>query len=259
MNEADDFFSAWLRHVRTGLPELEIRPCMTPEELAGCVTLHGSMWRFAPPESLNTRFLTIAQITGGHVYGAYDGARLIAFALAFAGVKQGRPYLHSNIAAVLPEYQNRGIGRLLKLYQRQRALEAGLSRIEWTFDPLELRNAYFNIRRLGAVMRIFLPNLYGVSTSPLHSDLPTDRLLAEWDLASPHVKRALKGCAERLENALTIRVPAGISELRRNNGEKLRPLQEDLRMQLQEAFAARLVIKGFVLDQNGGQYLLCQE
>jgi len=94
---------------------------------------------------------------------------------------------------VHPDYQSAGIGRKLKLAQREDALARSVAVIQWTFDPLQSRNAYFNLVRLGGIARTYLPNLYGITSSPLHGALPTDRLLIEWQLESERVRRILDG------------------------------------------------------------------
>src|ERR1700689_114357 len=99
------------------------------------------------------------------------------------------------MTAVLQNYRDRGIGRRLKLFQREDALQRGIHLVEWTFDPLEVKNAYLNFMRLGAIARRYLPNCYGVTTSPLHGGMPTDRLIAEWWLDSPRVTNLLNGSA----------------------------------------------------------------
>ena len=96
-----------------------------------------------------------------------DG-RMIAFCLAIPGLKPGgKPYLHSHMLGVLPEYRNAGIGRQLKLRQRDDALARGIDLIEWTFDPLEIKNAYFNVERLGAIVRRYVRNQYGTTSAAL--------------------------------------------------------------------------------------------
>ena len=94
---------------------------------------------------------------------------------------------------VLPEYRDAGVGRMLKLEQREDALARGIELIEWTFDPLEIKNAYFNMERLGAIVRRYVRNQYGTTTSHLHGGLPTDRCIAEWWIASRRVKAILDG------------------------------------------------------------------
>jgi len=113
--------------------------------------------------------------------------------MAIAGWRNRKPFLHSHMTAVSAAHRDRGIGRQLKLFQRADALARGISLIEWTFDPLVTKNAYFNFMRLGAIARRYIPNAYGITTSPLHGTLPTDRLVAEWHLRSPRVLRVLAG------------------------------------------------------------------
>ncbi len=113
------------------------------------------------------RFLVVVSHVGGHVFGAYDGGRMVGFCFAIPGIKpDGRPYLHSHMLGVLPEYRNLAVGRRLKLRQREDALARGIELIEWTFDPLELKNAYFNIERLGAMVRRYSENQYGDHRQP---------------------------------------------------------------------------------------------
>ncbi len=234
--------------------------CATQSEFAECVALHNTMWKFSGNEGLNTRFLTIANATGGHVYGAYNKGSLVAFALAFAAAKEAKPHIHSNVVGVLPDYQGKRIGRLLKLYQREQALAVGLNRIEWTFDPLELKNAYFNISCLGTITQRFIPNFYGISTSPLHSGLPTDRLLVEWNLDSPRVHNALSRTEPppvQVERCVT--VPNHVREMRRSDRSALESLQTSVREQFQEAFASGLTVTGFSIDERAGTYMLSRE
>ena len=120
---------------------------------------------------------------------------MVGFTLALAGVHEGRPFLHSHMTAVLESFRDRGVGRKLKLFQRDDALARGFQLVEWTFDPLELKNAHFNFMRLGAIARRFIPNCYGVTESPLHAGMPTDRLVAEWWLDSPRVNSLLSAAA----------------------------------------------------------------
>src|SRR5207245_11718044 len=96
----------------------------------------------------------------------------------------GKPSLDTHMIGAHADYRDRRVCRRLKLLQREEALSRGIRLIQWTFDPLELRNAHFNLNRLGAICREYLPNLYGVTTSPLHRGCATDRLLAAWQLDS---------------------------------------------------------------------------
>lgn len=158
---------------------ITIRWLVTPDEMQACVDLQKLVWGFSDLEIVPHRMFVVAQRTGGQVIGAFERERAVGFPLAFIAYRDRRIYIHSHMTAVLPEYQNHGIGRQLKLAQRDDALSRGVDLIEWTFDPLQLRNAYFNIARLGAIVREYLPNVYGSTSSPLHHGLPTDRLVAQ--------------------------------------------------------------------------------
>ena len=160
---------------------IEIRQLFQLEEFEEVVGLQKSIWSFADVELLPLRFLVVASKVGGHVFGAYDGLRMIGFCFAIPGIKpDGHPYLHSHMLGVLPAYRNAQVGRSLKLRQREDALARGIALIEWTFDLLELKNAFLNIERLGAIVRVYKENQYGTTSSPLHGGLPTDRCIAEW-------------------------------------------------------------------------------
>lgn len=149
-----------------------------------CIELQRLIWGYTEVECVPARTLAVAIKIGGHVLVARDGVLPIGFALAFPGRTNGIDHLHSNMVGVLPAYQGCGVGFKLKARQREIALGQGLENIEWTFDTLAQRNAYFNLVRLGAIVRRIHANLYGISKSPLHAGMPTDRFVAEWPLTS---------------------------------------------------------------------------
>lgn len=191
-----------------------IRSCHALEEFHGCVELQREIWGEADLEVEPATMFVVAANTGGQVLGAFVNDELIGFTLAVAAVRDREPYLHSHMTGIKEGFRDRGVGRALKLFQREEALGRDIRLIEWTFDPLELRNAHFNLNRLGAICRKYLPNLYGVTTSPLHRGLATDRLLAEWRLDSPRVEAAIgdasadgdRAVVDR-DGAITIAVP----------------------------------------------------
>ena len=172
-----------------------VRKCQALEEFQLCLALQKEIWQEADLEIEPVTAFVVAANTGGQVLGAFDGDRLAGFTLAVVGLRDGVPYLHSHMTGVHSDYRDRGVGRALKLFQRDEALSRNIRLICWTFDPLEFRNAYFNLNRLGAICRTYLPNFYGVTTSPLHRGMATDRLLAEWQLDSPRVDAAVAGIA----------------------------------------------------------------
>jgi predicted GNAT superfamily acetyltransferase len=190
---------------------IAVRPLQNHAEYARAVELQRVIWKFADLEILPVRLFVTAVNVGGMALGAFDGDRMIGFCLAIPGMKKTSPptpYLHSHMLGVLDEYRNAGVGRALKLEQRRIALDRGIALIEWTFDPFESKNAYFNIVKLGAVVRRFVRNMYGTTSSPLHGGLPTDRCVAEWWVGSGRVERALDGRAAPLENPRRVEVSA---------------------------------------------------
>lgn len=233
----------------------------TREQYERAVELQREIWGFSDVELLPVRLFVVAAKVGGHSLGAYDGSRMVGFLLAIPGLKQqpgGPPlsYLHSHMLGVLPEYANRGLGRQMKLRQREMALAAGIPLIEWTFDPLELKNAYFNIERLGATVRRYVPNQYGITASFLHGGLPTDRLVAEWWLGHPRVAACIAGEPDPRNVAVRLSVPAGIGEIRRHEPKRAREIQQQLEQGFGKAFAKGLAVVGFERSADAGTYLL---
>jgi predicted GNAT superfamily acetyltransferase len=143
--------------------DIVIRKCERLEEFQRCVELQREIWGEADLEVEPATMFVVAAHTGGEVLGAFDGDRMIGYTMAVAGLRGTVPYLHSHMAGVRGEYRDRGVGRKLKLFQREEALGRGIRLIEWTFDPLELRNAHFNLNKLGAICRRYETNLYGMA------------------------------------------------------------------------------------------------
>lgn len=237
-----------------------IRKCHDLDEVSACVGLQKEVWNFTDAELMPLRMFIVAEKIGGQVIGAFDSGKVVAFALAIPGARGGHSYLHSQMLAVRAEYRNAGLGRQIKLFQREDALARGFELIEWTFDPLEIKNAYLNIEKLGAIARRYNVNQYGITTSPLQGGLPTDRLVAEWWLKSWRVEAVLSG-APRPEIApqASIAVPAEIYEWKnsattRSNAARV---QQNNREQFTKAFAEGLAVLGFARDNRGnGRFLL---
>lgn len=240
-----------------GSQEIEIRQLFDRGEFEEAVQLQKTIWGFAEIELLPVRLFVVAGKVGGHCFGAFDGGRMIGFCLAIVGMKPGgKVYLHSHMLGVLPEYHNCGAGRRMKLAQREEALARGIELIEWTFDPLEIKNAYFNMERLGAVVRRYVDNQYGTTTSRLHGGLPTDRCIAEWRLDSPRVRAILGGGAWPRNVTDTIAVPAGIDELRRSDPRRAREIQQGIGESFHRAFDLGLEVNGFERGDKESLYLL---
>ena len=237
-------------------PEIEIRALESQDDFRGAVQLQKSIWGFEDVDLLPARLFVVATKIGGHAFGAFHQARMVAFCLSIPGLKPGgQYYLHSHMLGVAPEYRNYGIGRSLKLQQREEALSRALDLMEWTFDPLELKNAYFNIERLGAVIRRYVRNQYGKTSSQLHGGLPTDRCTAEWWLRSDRVAHAIAGrgfSKPPIEAKVT--VPADIEHIRRTEPGRARDLQAALSDRFEELFGENLAVVAFEKSATSGAY-----
>ncbi len=131
-----------------------------------------------------------AQLHGGLVLGAFrpDGEAL-GLSFAFLGRSEGRLCLYSQLTGVVPEAQGLGIGGRMKAAQRSFARDQGIPIVAWAFDPFRLRNARFNLDRLGVTVARYLVNMYGPRTDALNAGRPTDRLIAEWPASNPPPRR----------------------------------------------------------------------
>jgi predicted GNAT superfamily acetyltransferase len=244
--------------------EISIRHCHDLPEFQQCFELQRAVWGKTELDVPLPLFVIAAE-TGGQVLGAFDHDKMVGFTLAIAGYRDGLPFLHSHMTAVLENYRDRGIGRRLKLFQRDDALQRGVRLVEWTFDPLEIKNAYLNFTRLGAIARRYLPNCYGVTTSPLHGGMPTDRLVAEWWLDSPRVNNLLNGTAQPTQNSAAARaeilIPAEMPRLRYENTSEALRIQTDVREKFQHWIAKGYAATAIEISSEGGKYILepCHE
>ena len=251
-----------------------LRKCETLAEMQACFELQKEVWEFSDAELIPVRLFVVASKIGGQVMGAFveeergdnhgdnqsDG--LIGFALAIPGVRNGHSYLHSQMLAVREPYRNGGLGRRLKLCQRDDALARGFELMEWTFDPLEIKNAYLNIEKLGAIARRYNVNQYGITSSPLQGGLPSDRLVAEWWLKSKRVESALAGASlPEFECHGRIEVPAEIYEWKARPSTRSQALvvEKENRRLFEEAFVEQLTVLGYERDEHrNGAFLLGQ-
>lgn len=237
--------------------EITVRPVEGVSDMRACVELQQRVWAYSDLDTVPENILVVAQKSGGHVLLALDGQQPVGFAMAFAAFRDGQAHLHSHMLAVLDSHQNRGVGRLLKLAQREAALARGFDLIEWTFDPLQLKNAYFNLHRLGVIVRQYLPNVYGVTSSPLHAGLPTDRLVAEWWLRSLRVQNALEGRPQPATSSQTrISLPASIRDICREDPAAAERIQSDFRRQFQDLLARGKAGVAFEFNGTEGSYVL---
>jgi predicted GNAT superfamily acetyltransferase len=236
-----------VRHCH-GLPEFEL-----------CIQIEREVWQSSDIDVVPIPLFVVASEIGGQVLGAFDGSKLVGFTLALVGWRNRKPFLHSHMTAVLDAYRDRKIGQRLKLFQRNDALARGIELIEWTFDPLVTKNAYFNFMRLGAIARRYLPNVYGITTSPLHASLPTDRLVAEWHLRSPRVVQTLAQkqiAPPPSKNAVRITIPNATEELKSSNPAAAIQIQNDVREKFMKWFAKGYVATRVVNGDGGMEYIL---
>jgi predicted GNAT superfamily acetyltransferase len=237
-----------------------IRKCEALAEMQACFALQKEVWKFSDADLVPVRMFVVASKIGGHVIGAFDEKELIGFALAIPGMRNGHCYLHSHMLAVRQQYRNGGLGRRMKLYQREEALARGFELMEWTFDPLEIKNAYLNIEKLGATARRYNVDQYGITSSPLQGGLPTDRLVAEWWMKSRRVEAVLADAPRaKFECRARIDVPAEIYEWKAAATTRTQALvlQEGNRERFNRAFAEGLSVLGYERDERGnGRFLL---
>jgi len=242
------------------------------EEFQKCVALQQEIWGEDDLEVEPATLFVVASETGGQVLGAFDGERMVGFTLAIVGFLEGRVFLHSHMTGVLEEYRDRGVGRALKLFQREDALGHGIRLIVWTFDPLEVRNAHFNLNRLGAISRKYLPNLYGVTTSPLHWGLATDRLWVEWHLDTARVVAAVKEVAsdpsglavaapqgKRVASkdlGARIELPSELEAWKKNDMKRVAEVQTRVREEFTRWFAKGYAAVGVQKTEAGAAYVL---
>ena len=168
-----------------------IRPCHAIEEFERMVELEAGVWGFSERDVVPSQMYVVASKTGGQVFAAFVGMKMVGFVLAYPGIRAVWPiYIRTWPLC----FRNFAIWyrASTEISAAEDALVRGIPLIEWTFDPLQIRNAYFNICRLGTIARRYILNAYGFTTSPLHAGLPTDRLVAEWHLDSDRVRESYR-------------------------------------------------------------------
>ncbi len=239
------------------MSDLDIRRLTRRTEYEACVDLQQQTWQYRAGELLPWRVFFLADKLGGHVLGAYDGEQLAGFNLGLPAQRNGVAYIHSQMLAVLPEYRNSGVGRQMKLAQRTIALAQNIRCIEWTYDPLEIKNSFFNLHRLGAISRRYHPNFYGASSSALQAGLPTDRLVAEWWIGSERVVRTLQGEPISRPDVMELNVPGDIYRWKVAGDIRAQEAQQRIRDALMEHFAEGRAVIDYRREADGaGTFLI---
>jgi predicted GNAT superfamily acetyltransferase len=226
---------------------MTIRPLTEITEFEQCVQLQREIWGMADIDLIPARSYAVQTHIGGLVLGAFDSDRLIGFVNATPGIREGMLYWHSLTLAVAQDHWKSGIGSSLKLEQRKQAHQRGIRLIQWTFDPLQSKNAYFNVQKLGVVLRRYYVNLYGHMTSKLNEGLDTDRVIAEWWI--DRQRPSLEGDIRR------IYIPADIQALKTQSIKSAQDVQRRVRDQFLQNIKDDYFVAGFERKEEWSEYL----
>jgi predicted GNAT superfamily acetyltransferase len=244
---------------------IQIRECTTIAEFDSCIRLQREVFGLPELEVSPRRHLIVSRQAGGWTLGAFIAERLAGFVHQMAAVHENTIFGYSHMMAVAREYQNQGVGARLKWSQRERAINEGRDFIKWTWDPMQARNAHFNLNRLGVTVRSYAANFYGTDyvTGPLPEGgtppgIDSDRLFAEWRLQSARVIKLAQGGAPVMDvpPATTIQIPADWTSLSGQDARIARQEQLRVRTEFQNAFAGGLICAGFDRSTDRPRYLL---
>jgi len=237
--------------------DILVRPLHSLDEFERCVQIALEVWGENDLDTEPFTTYVIADVTGGQVLGAFDGNTMVGFTKAYIGLHGQAPYLHSHMTGVLPFHRDRRVGRSLKLFQREDALRRGIRLVEWTFDPLETKNAHFNINRLGAICRRYIPNFYGITSSPLHRGIPTDRLLVEWHLDTKRVIAAINDLTpEPRECPAHVHLPTELEDWKANDPDRVIEVQARIRAEFTDWFSKGYAVLDVRSTRSGVDYCL---
>lgn len=237
---------------------IEVRELDALDELHEASDLLGEIWGVPDNPPMSGELLRALGKADNYVTGAYDDEKLVGVCVGFHAQPSART-LHSHIAGITSSVAGRHVGFALKLHQRAWSLDRGIELIEWTYDPLVARNAYFNLAKLGARPAEYLPNFYGAMGDGINGDDDSDRLMVHWQLNDPTVVGACAGSPLRPEppaDAVTswIEVPEDIEGLRLSDPTQARKWRAQVRDQLMPAVAAGWPVLGF--DRHRGYQIL---
>ncbi len=245
------------------MEETTIRECTTIEEFDGCVALQREAFGLPDLELSPRRHLIVSRQAGGWTLGAFVADRMVGFVHHLAAVRGDEVFGYSHMMAVAKDYQNKGVGVRLKWAQRERAMKEGRRLIKWTWDPMMARNAHFNLNRLGATVETYAANFYGTDYSTDASltekvGLPSDRLIATWNLGSERVSALASGVASPVgaRPVTTVAIPVEWTALVKQDPGRARDEQARVREEFTKAFEQRLICAGFERGEKESRYLL---
>ncbi len=248
---------------RRASPHVDIRPLQGIDECRAAVRLQESIWGEGFSEAVPASLLHVLPRIGSVALGAFDpGGELLGLVFGVTGIEDGRIVHWSDMLGVRRGARDLGVGRRLKWAQREAARAAGAERMYWTADPLEARNAWFNVEVLGATSREYHADFYGASDSPLHRGIGTDRLVMCWELGEdesgegatdPMRRRAVEPPAT---DALHVRVPEDVQALKASDPDAATAARLRVRDALTAAFAQGAVLTGVVRGDGFAELLL---
>jgi predicted GNAT superfamily acetyltransferase len=250
------------------MDEIQIRECTTIEEFDNCVALQREAFGLPDLEISPRRHLIVSRQAGGWTLAAFAGSRMIGFVHHLAAVRPNNEIFgYSHMMAVARDYQNKGIGARLKWAQRERAMAEGRTFIKWTWDPMQARNAHFNLNRLGVTVNSYGDNFYGMDyyTDPMQAmenrpGLQSDRLFARWNLNSPRVTALGSGLKSvREQPVASVAIPTEWSALVKRDPQRARDIQARVRAEFKQFFAQGLVCEAFERGAEESRYLLFEE
>jgi predicted GNAT superfamily acetyltransferase len=270
-------------------PQFVIRPLQSTDDYRAFEALQKEVWGENVAEVISSSVAAIVQKIGGVAAAAFDqNGAMVGLVFGFTGYKNGLLVHWSHMLAIREGHRDSGVGRQLKLYQRERLLELGVDEVYWTFDPLVARNAFFNFNRLGVSAEEYVVDMYGPGDdSELFRGLGTDRLIVIWRIAKEYIKSVLEGrltfdsrpyakapiivgrVVEDDQNSppvlrkdvheerIRVEIPPDIHLVRDTSASAAIAWRNLTRVAFQSALADRYEISGFYLEKTSGRCFYC--
>jgi predicted GNAT superfamily acetyltransferase len=244
-----------------------------PDEIKKILPVISSAWGMPNLAAAFKDTINAMRFHGGLVAAAYDGDEMVGMQFAFPGYRRGRTYLYSHMTGIVEKRKYSGIGYQMKLYQKKWALENGYDLIAWTFDPIRSLNAYFNLKKLGAISRTLVPNFYGTMEDSLNAGIPTDRLVAEWwikdqktevdpvesmtiDASDADSQLLIEQVTSSPPNTVKVAIPYDFSRIMSNDMQRAVEIKKRLSSVLVRLFSLQYCIVDFEKKQPSSFYIL---